>query len=196
MYPMSFFYSTHRHVQVILHIRPLCWHTDPTLRRLGGSHWRGEQLPPHPCLTPRLYRAKHDWLCLSFRLCDLLQLTARNCLTCTLRFTTTYNSIVTESFKVFPPSFIYEKTGDNIVVAAPRDLFTAANLVKFKVPWEDKVPTAFFRGTATGGGVTTATNQRLHIAQVCKNWDNAKTYPGLCGRLKSADAVNENKGEH
>jgi hypothetical protein len=97
---------------------------------------------------------------------------------------------------VFPPSFIHEKKGDEIIVAAPRDLFTAANLRKFKVPWEQKVPTAFFRGTATGGGVTTGTNQRLHIAQVCKDWDNIKAHPLLCGRLKSAaEAASESKGE-
>ena len=100
--------------------------------------------------------------------------------------------------KVFPPSFIYETEGDRIIVATPRDLFTAANLKKFKVLWEDKVPTAFFRGTATGGGVTTATNQRLHIAQVCKDWDNAKMHPLLCGRLKSGGgaATSETKGKH
>jgi hypothetical protein len=35
-------------------------------------------------------------------------------------------------------------------VPKPRDLFTAENLKKFEKPWEEKVPTAFFRGTATG----------------------------------------------
>ena len=30
--------------------------------------------------------------------------------------------------------------------------------------------TAFFRGSATGGGTTIETNQRLHLAQM--SWDN------------------------
>ena len=41
---------------------------------------------------------------------------------------------------------------------------------KFDTPWEAKVPTAFFRGTATGGGVTVETNQRLHIAHISYEW--------------------------
>ena len=44
-----------------------------------------------------------------------------------------------------------QKDKTELIVAPPRDLFTAANLKKFEVPWEEKVPTAFFRGTATGG---------------------------------------------
>jgi hypothetical protein len=43
-------------------------------------------------------------------------------------------------------------------------------LKKFEVPWEGKQPTAFFRGTATGGGVTTQTNQRLHLAALSSEW--------------------------
>ena len=77
-------------------------------------------------------------------------------------------------------------------VPKPRDLFTAENLKKFEKPWEEKVPTAFFRGTATGihsgesdssrfflfkcivtqgGGVTPATNQRLHAALISYEWE-------------------------
>jgi hypothetical protein len=37
------------------------------------------------------------------------------------------------------------------------------------VPWEQRVPTAFFRGAATGGGVTTASNQRLHVVYHLRN---------------------------
>lgn len=55
-----------------------------------------------------------------------------------------------------------------------RDLFTPSNLAKFERPWQDKVPTAFFRGTATGGGVTIDTNQRLHLAYLSAQW-NSKT---------------------
>ena len=64
---------------------------------------------------------------------------------------------------VFPSSYIYhrarrskKKTNknddvdddkiDEIEVAEPRDLFTAANLQKFQKPWKEKIPTAFFRG--------------------------------------------------
>ena len=70
------------------------------------------------------------------------------------------------SLQVFPGTFNYDVKDGEIQISPPRDLFTAANLKKFEVPWGDKVPTAFFRGTATGGGVTVETNQRLHIAQV------------------------------
>jgi len=41
---------------------------------------------------------------------------------------------------------------------------------KFECRWGDKVNTAFFRGTATGGGVTVATNQRLHLALLSYLW--------------------------
>lgn len=36
--------------------------------------------------------------------------------------------------------------------------------------WEEKAPTAFFRGTATGGGTTIETNQRLKIAHLSHVW--------------------------
>ena len=54
--------------------------------------------------------------------------------------------------QVFPSSFICELNKETKVldVPKPRDLFTAENLKKFEKPWEEKVPTAFFRGTATG----------------------------------------------
>ena len=51
-----------------------------------------------------------------------------------------------------------------------RELFTSENLKKFERSWEDKIPVAFFRGTATGGGVTVETNQRLHLAQLSHDW--------------------------
>ena len=72
-----------------------------------------------------------------------------------------------------------------MIVAQPRDLFTAANLKKFEVPWDQKVPTVFFRGTATGGGVTTATNQRLHAAQICFDWSNSSNYPLMSGQISN-----------
>ena len=51
-----------------------------------------------------------------------------------------------------------------------RDLFTASNFCKFDQPWQDKVDTAFFRGTATGGGTIIETNQRLHLAHLSNLW--------------------------
>lgn len=73
---------------------------------------------------------------------------------------------------VFPPSFDYSKDPNSgeLSVGAPRDLFTTTNLEKFKCNWEDKVPTAFFRGTATGAGVTVDSNQRLHVSHLSYLW--------------------------
>lgn len=77
---------------------------------------------------------------------------------------------------VFPGSFQYEvdETGE-LLVNSPRDLYTIDNLKKFERPWSDKVNTAFFRGSATGGGVTTDTNQRLHAAVLCHEWEKDQT---------------------
>lgn len=72
---------------------------------------------------------------------------------------------------MFPASFIHQLEADGQpVVHPPRDLFTSANLQKFSCSWDDKLPTAFFRGTATGGGTTAETNQRLHLAQLSHDW--------------------------
>ena len=91
---------------------------------------------------------------------------------------------------VFPPSmnFALEGGSDKPVVAAPRDLFTEANLKKFERPWAEKVPIAFFRGTATGGGTTVQTNQRLHIAQLCWEWDKDPALSGKAGGANEAGA--------
>jgi hypothetical protein len=69
---------------------------------------------------------------------------------------------------VFPTSF-RGQTNDKgeIEYSAPRDLFTQT----FYCPWEQKKPSALFRGTATGGGVTPETNQRLRIAQLGYEWE-------------------------
>lgn len=85
-----------------------------------------------------------------------------------------------------------------IIVAQPRDLFTAENLKKFEVPWNEKVPTVFFRGTATGGGVTVDTNQRLHAAQLCYDWSDSNNYPLLSGnysKITVDDITNVEKNE-
>ena len=75
---------------------------------------------------------------------------------------------------VFPPTFIHSKnkeTGKVEFGSKPRDLFTEANFRKFEREWEDnRVATAFFRGTATGGGTTIDNNQRLKVAYLSHEW--------------------------
>jgi len=82
---------------------------------------------------------------------------------------------------VFPPSFKREpdrKTG-TLEFDSPRDLFTESNFRKFDVAWEAKRPTALFRGTATGGGVTEASNQRLAVAGLSCAWAKDEGRAGL-----------------
>ncbi len=38
----------------------------------------------------------------------------------------------------------------------------------FDIPWEDKIPTAVFRGSSTGSGLTVETNQRLKVSYMSK----------------------------
>lgn len=64
-------------------------------------------------------------------------------------------------------------------VEEPRDLFTASNFRKFYKPWEEKVDTAFFRGSATGGGTTVETNQRLQLAHLSNLWKNDPAKNGV-----------------
>jgi len=74
---------------------------------------------------------------------------------------------------VFPQTFIHEKDekGAAVFGSNPRDLFTEANFRKFERTWEDgRVATAFFRGTATGGGTTIDNNQRLKVAYLSHEW--------------------------
>jgi hypothetical protein len=55
--------------------------------------------------------------------------------------------------------------------STPRDLFTEENFRKFERKWDDnRVATAFFRGTATGGGTTIDDNQRLKVAWYSHKW--------------------------
>jgi hypothetical protein len=73
--------------------------------------------------------------------------------------------------EMFPVTFSSSVGEDgNLIVSPPRELFTKDNLLKFDCSWESKTPTAFFRGTATGGGITPETNQRLHLAQLSYEW--------------------------
>jgi hypothetical protein len=74
---------------------------------------------------------------------------------------------------VFPHTFMHSVTADGSVElnGAPRDLFTEANFRKFERGWDEgRVATAFFRGTATGGGTTIDNNQRLMVAHLSHVW--------------------------
>lgn len=75
---------------------------------------------------------------------------------------------------VFPPTFIHtqtEESGEVEFGSKPRDLFTETNFRKFERAWDDnRVATAFFRGTATGGGTTIDNNQRLKVAYLSHKW--------------------------
>ena len=74
---------------------------------------------------------------------------------------------------VFPQTFItFEKDAEGApAFGNPRDLFTEANFRKFERGWDDgRVRTAFFRGTATGGGTTIENNQRLKVAALSHEW--------------------------
>ncbi|GMI08472.1 hypothetical protein TrLO_g4660 [Triparma laevis f. longispina] len=70
-----------------------------------------------------------------------------------------------------------------------RDLFTQANFEKFDCGWEDKVDTAFFRGTATGGGVTIDDNQRLKVSSLSAQWKNDKEKGSVNGQPPFCDAA-------
>lgn len=74
--------------------------------------------------------------------------------------------------EVFPRSFQY-KFKDASDLNPPRDLFTEENFRKFERGWdENRVRTAFFRGTATGGGVSIETNQRIKCSYLSHIWKN------------------------
>uniref|UniRef100_M4BXL6 Glycosyl transferase CAP10 domain-containing protein n=1 Tax=Hyaloperonospora arabidopsidis (strain Emoy2) TaxID=559515 RepID=M4BXL6_HYAAE len=77
-------------------------------------------------------------------------------------------------------------------IEGARDLFTANNFQKFYKPWHDKVNTAFFRGSATGGGTTIETNQRLHLAHLSNTWKKDPTMNGEAERdAGGGDNANE-----
>ncbi|KAG7374025.1 glycosyl transferase family 90 protein [Nitzschia inconspicua] len=74
---------------------------------------------------------------------------------------------------VFPQTFICSELDEEgyPLFKNPRDLFTEANFRKFERGWDDgRVATAFFRGTATGGGTTIENNQRLKVAHLSHIW--------------------------
>lgn len=74
---------------------------------------------------------------------------------------------------VFPGTFMHTKDSEGKAKFSsnPRDLFTEENFRKFERGWDDnRVATAFFRGTATGGGTTIDNNQRLKVAYYSHIW--------------------------
>eukprot|EP00611_Tribonema_gayanum_P020467 TRINITY_DN3738_c0_g4_i2.p1 TRINITY_DN3738_c0_g4~~TRINITY_DN3738_c0_g4_i2.p1 ORF type:complete len:731 (-),score=261.28 TRINITY_DN3738_c0_g4_i2:127-2268(-) len=93
--------------------------------------------------------------------------------------------------KVYPKTFThkYNSKTKEVEIDEPRDLFTQENFVKFKCAWEDKVDTAFFRGTATGGGVTVETNQRLKSASLSHEWKSDPRYNGSDGTAPYLDSA-------
>lgn len=114
--------------------------------------------------------------------------------------------------QVYPPSFLPENvsitpatttdqskstssdaqtTRFTAEVSNPRDLFTPSNLAKFNCEWENKVPTAFFRGTATGGGTTVDTNQRLKCAQLSYEWNSNPLLNGTSTTEESSDSSSD-----
>lgn len=92
--------------------------------------------------------------------------------------------------EVFPHTFMHKKdsSGKAVFDSNPRDLFTEANFRKFEKTWDDesRVPTAFFRGTATGGGTTIESNQRLMVAHLAHCW---KDDPEKGGKIPFLDAA-------
>lgn len=82
---------------------------------------------------------------------------------------------------VFAHTFMHTKQPDGSIEmnGNPRDLFTEANSRKFERSWDDgRAATAFFRGTATGGGTTVENNQRLKVAALCHEWKDGPVRGG------------------
>ena len=58
------------------------------------------------------------------------------------------------------------------------DLYSEENFRKFIKPWGKKVPTAFFRGNLTGGGIDKETNQRINLITLAHECEGKKKYNG------------------
>lgn len=56
------------------------------------------------------------------------------------------------------------------------DSRSASKREQHHCPWKDKQPTALFRGSATGGGTTIDTNQRLKLAHISHQWREDPRY--------------------
>jgi hypothetical protein len=89
---------------------------------------------------------------------------------------------------IFPPTFLHSK-GKNEPVRLrdiPCDSITTENIEKYDCDWNDKVETAFFRGSATGGGTTMENNQRLKLAYLSHEWKDDSVKGGLHPYLDAA----------
>eukprot|EP00903_Cladosiphon_okamuranus_P011737 g11035.t1 len=90
--------------------------------------------------------------------------------------------------KVFPKSFSHQVNKEGgLEIDEPRDLFTEENFQKFECDWADKQETAFFRGTATGGGTTRETNQRLALAWQSFEWESSPEHNGKADSESKGD---------
>ena len=76
----------------------------------------------------------------------------------------------------FPAAYDWEAATGRIYPPHGSEMYTAANAAS--VAWGERVETAFFRGTATGGGVDCATNQRLNAARLSQLWAADPAYNG------------------
>lgn len=67
------------------------------------------------------------------------------------------------------------------------DIRSQKNRKANTIAWEDRIPTAFFRGNSTGAGVEAADNQRIHLSKLSYEWNTtqASTY----GKGNSVDGV-------
>eukprot|EP01136_Pigoraptor_vietnamica_P028612 Opistho-1_new@86264 len=79
---------------------------------------------------------------------------------------------------LIPSSDDWEIATGRVFPRAAGDNYSEKNRSHWNVPWEERKQTAFFRGSATGGGCTVETNPRIHIAQISHEWS---TNPALCG---------------
>ena len=75
-----------------------------------------------------------------------------------------------------PSSDDWEIATGRVFPSKAGDLYSRENRTKFNIEWKEKQATAFFRGTATGGGVLPHTNQRLKLAQLSHYWKTDSRY--------------------
>ena len=77
-------------------------------------------------------------------------------------------------------------------------VYARCNRVGAQVAWEDRVPTAIFRGNSTGPGVDESNNQRIKLALISKMWKADARYndrnpvmrmPHLLGSLLHLNSV-------
>lgn len=99
----------------------------------------------------------------------IVAVVSRSCLITFNSYCPIVSSFVADDFAdlPFPSVDDWELASRKVFPGDCRDLYTR---VIPDVPWNERVSTAFFRGSATGAGVTAATNQRLQAALLSKQW--------------------------